>query len=235
MFHLVSKDDGLTWTEPREITHVLDSARGEWPWTCAATGPGHGVKLSCGRLAVPMWLASNPGNIIAHNPAKVAVLYSDDHGASWQLGEIFEPEGAVSPNETCMAELSDGSVLLSIRSRKPAGSDNTTPHYRYMAVSKNGISGWRTWLETQLPDPACAAGMCNCPRGILFTHCSTPTARFDLTLRLSEDDGRTWSESIMYDALGGYSDCIFNPRTNTAFVIYEHRDETEIRIVEIEL
>ncbi|MBR6767007.1 MAG: exo-alpha-sialidase [Clostridia bacterium] len=235
LFHSVSTDDGLSWSEPAEITDALDSCRDEWPWTCAATGPGHGLRLSTGRLIVPMWLASNPSSITAHGPSKIATLYSDDRGKSWQLSEVFEPSGSRSPNETCLAELSDGRVLLNIRSVKPEGSDITTPHFRYMAVSKDGAGSWETWRETQLSDPACAAGMCSTPKGILFTHCSSHIARYDLTLRLSEDDGKTWTDSLMYHPYGGYSDCIFNPATSTAFVIYESRHETEILISEIEI
>ena len=235
LFHRISTDDGCTWSDPVEITSVLDKCRDIWPWTCAATGPGHGTRLSGGRLIVPVWLASNPTSITAHAPSKITTIYSDDHGSTWHLGEIFEPDGSISPNETCLAELSSGRVMLNIRSKKPAGSDPVTPHYRYMAVSSDGCGPWETWKETQLSDPACCAGMCRCPRGILFTHCDSHIARYNLTLRLSEDDGKTWSDSIMYNPHGGYSDCIFNPATQTAFVIFEHLNETEICISEIEI
>lgn len=235
LFYLCSSDDGCTWSEPIEITNVLDNCRDEWPWTCAATGPGHGLRLSSGRLIVPMWLASNTASITAHGPSKVSTLYSDDRGKTWRLGEVFEPSGSRSPNETCLAEMSDGQVIMNIRSVKPVGSEPVTPHYRYMAVSADGARNWNTWLENQLPDPACAAGMCNSPKGLLFTHCSSYIARHDLTLRLSADNGKTWSDSLMYHPYGGYSDCTFNPSTGTAFVIYESRNETEICVSEIEI
>jgi len=235
LFHLVSADDGVSWSQPKEITDVLDTCRSTYPWTCAAVGPGHGIRHSSGRLIAAMWLASNPASITAHNPSKIATIYSDDGGTSWHLGEVFEPEGSRSPNETCLAELSDGRVLLNIRSVKPLGSDPTTPHFRYMATSDNGVSGWTTWQETQLSDPACAAGMCSSPYGLLFTHCNSHTARYDLTLHLSTDDGKTWDKGFMYNAHGGYSDCIFNPVTGTAFTVYETLGETEICVSEIEI
>lgn len=236
LFHRVSEDDGLTWSEPEEITDALEARRAEYPWTCAAVGPGHGLRLPGGRLIAAVWLASNPGNITAHGPSKISTLYSDDHGKTWTLGEIFEPEGSVSPNETCVAALSDGRVILNIRSRKPDGAPYTAPHYRYIAISADGAGNWNeTWLEKQLPDPACCGGMCNFPGGLLFTNCDSYISRSNHTLRKSTDDGRTWSEALLYDPLAGYSDCIYNPATGTAFVAYEHERESELRVSEIEL
>jgi len=44
-----STDDGKTWAEPVEITENVK--RPEWGWY--ATGPGHGIQLSGGRLVIP--------------------------------------------------------------------------------------------------------------------------------------------------------------------------------------
>src|SRR5690625_4568266 len=41
-----STDEGLTWSEPEEITASAKAA----DWTWYATGPGHGVQLESGRL-----------------------------------------------------------------------------------------------------------------------------------------------------------------------------------------
>lgn len=77
--------------------------------------------------------------------------------------------------------------------------------------------------------------MCNFPGGLLFTNCDSYISRSNHTLRKSTDDGRTWSEALLYDPLAGYSDCIYNPATGTAFVAYEHERESELRVSEIEL
>ena len=236
LFHRVSMDEGRTWSAPVEITDALEACRPAYPWTCAAVGPGHGVRLSSGRLLAPVWLAFDPGSITAHGPSRISTLYSDDRGENWKLGEIFVPAGAITPNETCAAECSDGRVLLNIRSAKAPGATAATPHYRYMAISENGSGNWKeTWLEKQLPDPGCCGGMCGSPKGLLFTNCASFRGRFDHTLRLSRDDGKTWSESLLYDPHGGYSDCAFRAASGTAFAAYEHARETEIRVSEIEL
>lgn len=54
VFHTSSRDDGTTWSEPHEVTGAL--AGFDFPWTRVGTGPGHGLRLSSGRLLVPLWL-----------------------------------------------------------------------------------------------------------------------------------------------------------------------------------
>lgn len=235
LFHMVSEDDGCTFSAPREITSALDEARLSWNWTCGAVGPGHGMKMKNGRLITTVWLASAPDNIFAHGPSKITTLYSDDRGETWHLGEVFQPENSISPNEACIAQLSDGRMLMNIRTVKAEGKA-TLPHYRMLAVSDNGISGWKdARYETQLPDPACMGGMCNAPEGILFTNCASYIGRVYHTLRISRDDGKSWNEKLMYEPLAGYGDVAYNPATKTAFTAYEYNHETEIRVTEIEL
>ena len=85
-----SADDGVTWSDPVEITGVFEKFRPEYPWKVIATGPDHGIQLSSGRLLVPIWMSTGTGGN-AHRPSVVATIYSDDHGASWQVAIDCRP------------------------------------------------------------------------------------------------------------------------------------------------
>lgn len=100
VFHSVSTDDGLTWSTRDEITSAVKP--GTWSWY--ATGPVHGVQLKrgaqSGRLVVPCdHTLTSGGSFGAH------VVYSDDHGLTWQLGAVTGITGTVSPNENTCVEL----------------------------------------------------------------------------------------------------------------------------------
>ena len=235
LFHRVSDDEGLTWSEPVEISAALEEGRKAWPWTCAAVGPGHGTRLASGRIIATVWMASNPASIFAHGPSKVSTIYSDDHGETWHLGEVFAPEGTTSPNEACIAQLSDGRVLMNIRTARPANELYTTPHYRTLVVSADGSGGWTDYASEALPDPVCCGGMCECPGGLLFTNCDSFSCRAHHTLRRSADDGRTWPDSLEYEPLAGYSDCCYDPVSKSAFTAFEFEHETQLRVARIEL
>ena len=73
----VSRDDGCTFGETRNLTGVIDGFRKEWPVTLWAIAPGHGVEMKNGTLVVPLWLSRGEN---AHLPACYACLYSTDGG-----------------------------------------------------------------------------------------------------------------------------------------------------------
>src|SRR5205085_3494114 len=112
-FYSRSTDDGRTWAAPREITAAFDAFRLEYAWKVLATGPGHGIQLKSGRLVVPVWLSLGTGNN-GHGDSVSATIYSDDGGKNWKPGEIAVPNAGefTSPNECCVAELPDGTVLM---------------------------------------------------------------------------------------------------------------------------
>lgn len=94
-FTMRSDDDGATWSKPVEITATFEQFRKDYDWKVIATGPGHGIQLTHGphkgRLLVPVWMSLGTGNH-AHRPSVASTIYSDDHGKTWQRGEIAVPD-----------------------------------------------------------------------------------------------------------------------------------------------
>ncbi|HUR54816.1 MAG TPA: sialidase family protein, partial [Gemmataceae bacterium] len=136
-FYSRSDDDGKTWTAPAEITATaFDPFKKDYDWKVLATGPGHGIQLKGGRLVVPVWLSLGTGGH-AHRPSVVTTVYSDDGGKTWKGGDICVPNTAewINPNESAVAELPDGRVMLNARSESKANR-------RLVTISKDGATGW---------------------------------------------------------------------------------------------
>lgn len=141
VFHTVSADHGLTWSERVEITPNVKLP--SWGWY--ATGPCHGVQLTrgaqAGRLVAPAnhrigANGSDSGSFGAQ------VLYSDDHGATWHMDVYADGANGTAPNETTLVELNtpgvDGGSHVYINSRD-YGSD---PGNRSEAYSGDGGSSY---------------------------------------------------------------------------------------------
>ena len=188
-FYLRSQDDGMTFSEAKEITSAFDEFRTEYDWKVIATGPGHGIQLTNGRLLVPIWMSTGTGGH-AHRPSAVSVIYSDDAGEKWKRGDIVcnHPEPLLNPSETSAAQLADGRVLLNIRSESKT-------HRRAISVSKDGATAWSTpTFQDDLPEPICMGSFVALPGGeLLFANPdSAGLARTNLTIYLSRDQGRSW-------------------------------------------
>lgn len=216
-FSMRSEDDGLTWSLPIEITSAFEAFRKFTNWRVLATGPGHGIQLVSGRLVVPVWLAY--GNEGDHRPSVSGTIYSDDHGKSWHAGAIaFPNQGDFgNPNETMVAQLSDGRVMLVARNESKANR-------KLIAYSVDGASGWsEPVFHDQLWEPICMASLVTHPsaaRALLFSNPHSLALdsngkekpggrgkRVNLSIKLSQDDGKTWPFSKTLDAgPSAYSD-----------------------------
>jgi sialidase-1 len=189
-----------------------------------ATGPGHGIRLSNGRLLVPVWLSTGTGGH-AHRPSAVSVISSVDHGRSWKRGEIVVADpNPVNPSETAAVELADGRVMLNIR-------HESEPHLRGVSVSRDGMTGWSPMrLDEALPEPVCFGSLARLSRRpgedkdrILFVnpHNEKGRERRNLTVKLSEDEGRTWPVSRSIEpGTSGYADLAVGA-DGTIFCFYE--------------
>ena len=231
-YYMHSDDDGGTFSEPREITQSFEAFRQEYAWNVLATGPGHGIQLRNGRLLVPVWLSTE---LRKHRPSAVSVIYSDDHGESWQVGEIVcaHPEPLVNPSETVAVQLSDDRVLLNIR--------NENRNYRRaLAYSDDGATGWSpVRFHETLYEPICMAGIVHLPQPLadndstfVFTNPDSRANpefhgkhkfrhRENVTVRLSFDDCRTWPVSrVLEPGISGYTDLAVGP-DGTIYCVYE--------------
>jgi sialidase-1 len=235
VFEIDSNNDGRTFTAERDITAVFDAFKSEYDWNIATPGTGHGIQLRNGRLIASIWIAKgevHPDGTRAHAPAAMATIYSDDHGRTWKRGAIIarDSEQIKSPNETVATQLPDGKVMVNIRS---GGTD----HLRAVSVSEDGISGWSPLhFDPQLFDPTCDAGLLTASasagaRPVVYF--SNPDSRDvpgaldrkwrvreNLTVKVSEDNGQSWShERVIDPGITGYSDLA--SKDATLLVIYE--------------
>jgi sialidase-1 len=234
-FYLRSDDDGATFGKPVEITSTFAQFRPDYDCKVFATGPAHGIQLKTGRLVVPVWLSTGTGNN-AHHPTVVATIYSDDGGKTWRRGDIVArtTDALTDPNETVVAELTDGRVLVNIRSDSRANR-------RAVAFSPDGATRWtRPVFDDQLKEPICMASLCRLSaRGkqdrdrLLFANPDnllrhgregapgTMRDRKNLTVKLSYDEGKAWPVARVLEAgTSGYSDLTVGP-DGTIYCLYE--------------
>ncbi|MFI7497782.1 exo-alpha-sialidase [Streptomyces sp. NPDC049687] len=223
-----SRDDGIGFTPPRDIT--AETGLPGWRWY--ATGPGHALALTrgpyAGRLVVPANHSATPpagSPDTGREPRYYGghALLSDDGGRTWRLGFVdADHDGTVNVNESSAAELPDGRVYFTARDQ-----GGRAPGNRVDAVSRDG---GETLTRPYAPQPALSGvpvvqgSALHLPEPgapLLFSAPSDPTARRAAAVWRATDPAAGFTPAVTLSALpAAYSDLV-RVDAETVGVLYE--------------
>lgn len=198
-----SDDDGTTWSPGIDIEALNPELRPAGSEFLA--GPGNGIQLErgphAGRLIFPTYLHGGGGF--------ATLIYSDDHGQTWQLGGNAGTGGG----EIQIAETAGGGLIASMRDNGFPGSG-----VRWFNRSPDGGQTWgtpytQTAQQSAIPDPGCQGNIfrltttndSNASR-LIHANAAHASSRVNMMLRLSYDEGQTWPVShLVYPGGSAYS------------------------------
>lgn len=211
-----SDDDGLTWSKPVSLnSQVKKKFMG-----FIGPGPGNGIVVKHGkykgRIVVPIYYGVRKFPL----GLSCCVIYSDDDGKTWTLGETPNNTRKIHGfkanhhliieknmlTESQVIEQEDGTLKYFMRNHDPKRCVAT-------AYSKNGGASWENFShDPKLPQPICQSSVIKIENAdkpyVVFLNASDKKERKCGTVRLSEDDGETFpysrvlkADSFVYSSL----------------------------------
>lgn len=217
VYQTYSDDNGQSWSNPVEITAAVKPLN--WWWY--ATGPGIGIQLQDGpkkgRLIIP-------ANHTAEGYYGAHALFSDNGGKTWSISSPIHP----TVNESQVVELSDGRLMMNMRTQGVGETPRPYAGYRSIAYSKNGGETWtKPVADDELGDPICQASIIRYDENtLLFSNPNSGISlkrgpRENMTIKLSSDDGQTWSKcKVVYSGASAYS-CLARLQNGEIGLLYE--------------
>ena len=212
--YVTSDDDGESWSTPLHIDYEIR----EDNWHSTWSAPGRGLQLRNGRLVVPCTIYKTTEQMYS------SLVYSDDHGKNWKCDEV-----AVDINEPTLIELANGELMVNARNQIPPRK------YRAVTRSKDGGKSWsEVKVEEQLPDPNCQGSLISFTfnKGgkeldlLILSNNATNDGRKNLTVTISNDDGKTWKNKILiHEGPSAYSCLTILPDGNIG-LLYENGEKS---------
>ena len=236
-----SSDDGLTWSEPVNITEQIKDSS----WQLLLQGPGRGITMSDGTLVFPAQFKSDIGEKALDGgqyTCHSTIVYSRDGGETWQIGT-----GAKSnTTEAQVAELSDGSLMLNMRDDRNR-TDKTETNGRAVAVTSDLGATWSVHPSSNslLPEPNCMASLIaaditvdgQVKRVLFFSNPDDKSKRTNMTVKASLDEGLTWPEDLQTELFApagyGYS-CLTMVDDSHVGILYEGVKELYFQKIKVE-
>lgn len=214
-----STDHGKTWGIPRDITDQITHP--DWKFDFKFMTSGRGIQKRDGTLL--------------HNVVNLSrglfVFGSNDHGKTWFYNNV-----PISPaDESKVIELDDGRLM--VNSRVNGGYQS-----RHVHLSTDDGITWSGNRENQLADPGCNGAILRytsvndgyTKSRLLFSNASSVSGRTNLAVRVSYDEGVTWSAGKVVDpGASAYSDLTIAP-DGTIGILYEP-GYSEVRFTSITL
>jgi sialidase-1 len=245
VWYKTSSDGGNTWSDPVNITTqvhkpfqpaVNPAYNFKEDWRSYANTPGHAMQFTSGLYRGRILVAANHSkgdpdrnweDYASH------AFYTDDHGNTFKLSQTLKVPGS---SEATAAEISGNGLILNARNQK--GDIKS----RIVAFSKNGGETWDSLLfDNYLLDPVCEGSILTLgeEKGkYILAFCNPASIKYrdNLTVRISYDDGRTWTSLIQVDRssnpqnsydYSAYSD-IVSIALSELGVLYERNNYSEI-------
>lgn len=245
-----SFDLARTWSAPVNITSMvhkplqsgLNAAYNfKEDWRSYANTPGHAMQFQKGkykgRIVIPANHSAGPPQT-QFRDYRAHAFYSDDHGKTFQLSPSIDIEGS---NESIATELANDRMLMSIRNQR--GDIRN----RILAYSSSGGENWDiTYFDKDLIDPVCQGSLLTIgyKKGkaiIASSNAADERTRNNLTIKISNDEGKSWLKSIVVDKnetakndWTAYSDLVLINK-KTIGILYERNNYAEIVFKPIKL
>lgn len=185
-----SLDNGRTWSSPTDITSQI--TKPGWHNDFKFITSGRGIQTGNGKLLHTLVNLQNGLHLFG----------SDDHGDSWYL--IDTP--IIPGDESKIIELNDGSWMINSRVNGKG--------MRFVHTSRDEGATWISKPDSSLIDPSCNASIIrysSTKNGdeqdiILFSNAKMREGRSNMTIRISYDEGKTWTEGkTIYRGPSAYS------------------------------
>lgn len=198
-----SDDDGLTWSKPRSLNCQVKRDY----MSFIGPGPGCGIVLEQephkGRVVVPIYFGTRTFPL----RLSCTVVYSDDSGETWTLGETPNNTRLIDGERADCRKIKTKDMLTESQLIEQAGGtlkyfmrNHDSRHSTAVAYSRNGGGSWEDFrLDDALPQPVCQMSVIKL-RGlekptVVFLNPADRNKRCNGVLRLSEDDGETFPYS----------------------------------------
>jgi len=189
--HVVkSQDHGRSWSEHEDITSQITQAT--WHGDFKFITSGRGIQTSTGTLL----------HCLVNLNRGLYLFGSDNHGQSWYLIDTPVKPG----DESKVVELTDGRWMINSRINGKG--------LRFVHVSSDRGKTWISRPEPALIDPGCNGSIIRFTstrdghhkNRLLFSNANMKKGRQNLTVRISYDEGQSWSEGkTIYPGSAAYS------------------------------
>ncbi len=211
---LTSENDGVTWTQPQEITNQITAPN----HFIGGFGPGAGIQMSGEQFKNRLIIPTRQRN---ESTSKNRAIYSDDHGATWQVGEMA-PDGG----EYQIVESAANRLIYNLRGAKGK------------RVVANSVDGGVTWsdsridfrLQSSVDYGGCQGSMLGLDKMLFYVGpagglgSNNNEDRQNLFIYRSLEGGTTWeNDYLIHNKSAGYS-CITQLSDGRLAIVFETSD-----------
>ncbi|WP_420602916.1 sialidase family protein [Flagellimonas sp.] len=185
-----SLDNGKTWSSPIDITSQI--TKSNWHKDFKFITSGRGIQTTSGKLL----------HTLVNLDKGLHLFGSDDQGKNWYL--IDNP--ILPGDESKIVQLEDGTWMINSRVNGKG--------LRFVHTSTDQGTTWFSKPDSTLIDPGCNASIIRYTsvkdgsnkNRLLFSNAKMESERTNLTLRISYDEGKTWSKGkTIYKEGSAYS------------------------------